>query len=59
MAIAVGIEGNPLGRNVLEPLVSVLVFVLVAEAIGILRLKVVPSSAATVGTSTGSSDVIT
>ena len=54
-----GLEGDPLGRNVLEPPVSVSVIVVVVEVIGILGFMVVSPSAATVGISTGSSNVTT
>ena len=54
-----GLEGDPLGRNVLGLLVSVSVIVVVVEVIGTLGFMVVSPSAATVGTSSGSSDVTT
>ena len=57
MAVAVGLEGNPLGRKVLGLLVSVSVIVGVAEVTGILRFNVFPLEV-TVGISTGSSDVV-
>ena len=53
-----GLEGDPLGRNVLGPLVSVSVIVVVVEVIGILGFMAVSPSAATVGTSAGSSDIV-
>ena len=59
MSVAVGLEGDPLGRSVLELLVSVSVIVGVAEVMGILRFNVVFPSGVTFGTSTGSSDVTT
>ena len=59
VAVSVGLEGDPLGRNVLGPLVSVSVIVVVVEVIGILGLMVVSPSAATVGTSAGSSNITT
>ena len=59
MAVAVGLEGDPLGRSVLELLVSVSVIVGVAEVMGILSFNVLFPSGVTVGTTTGSSDVTT
>ena len=57
MAVAVGLEGDPLGRKVLGLLVPVLVTVGVAEITGILRFIVFPSEV-TADVSTGSSDVV-
>ena len=57
MAVAVGLEGDPLGRKVLRLLVSVSVTVGVAEVTGILRSNVIPLEV-TADVSTGSSDII-
>ena len=57
VAVAVGLEGNPLRRKVLGLLVSVSVMVGVAEVTGVLRFIVSPS-VVTADFSTGSSDVI-
>ena len=46
-----GLEGDPLGRNVLGLPVSVSVIVVVVDIIGTLGFMVVSSSAATAGTS--------
>ena len=59
VAVAVGLQGDLLGRSVLELLVSVSVIVEVAKVMGILRFNVVFPSGVTVGNSTGSSDVTT
>ena len=59
VAVAVGLEGDLLGRNVLGPLFSVSVIVVVVEVIGTLGFMIVSLSAGTVGTSTGSSNVTT
>ena len=58
MVEAVGLESDPLGRSLLELLVSASVTVGVAEVMGILRFNVTFPSEVTVGTSTGSSDII-
>ena len=58
MAVAVGLEGDPLGRKVLGLLVSVSVTAEVAEVTGILRFIVFPSEV-TADVSTGSSVVVT
>ena len=52
-----GLEGDPLGSNVLGLLVSVIV--VVVEVIGTLVFMVVSPSSVTVGSSSGSSDVTT
>ena len=54
-----GLEGDPLGRNVLGPLVSVSVIVVVVEVVGTVGIIAVSPSATTVGTSSGGSDVTT
>ena len=54
-----GLEGYLLGRNIVGPLVSVSVIVVVVEVIGILGPMVVSPSAATVSSLTGSSNVTT
>ena len=57
VAVAVGLEGDPLERNVLVLLVSISVTVGVAEVTGILKFIVFPSEV-TADVSTGSSDVV-
>ena len=59
VAIAGGLEGNPLGRNILGLPASVPGIVVVAEVVGIVEVMAVVPSVATVGTSSGSSDVTT
>ena len=58
-AVTEGLEGDPLGRNVLGLPGSVPVTVVVAEVVGIVEVMAVNPSAVTVGTSSGSSDVTT
>ena len=59
VAVAVGLEGDPLGRNVLGLPASVSAIVVVAEVVGTAEVMAVTPSAVTVGTSSGSSDVTT
>ena len=59
VAVAVGLEGDPLGRNVLGPPVSVSAIVVVAEVVGTVEVMAVAPSAVTIGTFSGSSDVTT
>ena len=59
VAIAVGLEVDPLGRNVLGLPASVPVIVVVADVVGTVEVMALAPSAATVGTSLGSSDVTT
>ena len=59
MAVTVGLEGDPLGRNILELPVSVPVIVVVAEVVGIVGGIAVAPSVATAGASSGSSDITT
>ena len=59
MAVAVGLEGDPLGRSVLGLLVSVSVIIGVAAVMGLLRFMVVSPSEVTVDTFAGSSDIAT
>ena len=54
-----GLEGDPLGRNVLGLPASVPVIVVVAEVVGTAEVMAVAPSAVTVGTSSGISDVTT
>ena len=54
VAVAVGLECDLLGRNI-----SIPVIVVVAEVVGIVEVMAVVPSVATVGTSSGSSDVTT
>ena len=54
-----GLEGDPLGRNVLGLPASVPVIVMVADVIGTVEVMAVAPSAVTAGTSSGSSDVTT
>ena len=51
VAVTVGLEGDPLGRNILGLPASVLVIVVVAEVVGIVEVMAVVPSVATVGTS--------
>ena len=59
VAVAVGLEGDPLGRNILGLLALVPVIVMVAEVIGTVEVMAVVPSVATVGTSPESPNVIT
>ena len=59
VAVAVGLEGDPLGRNILGLPASVPVIVVVAEVVGIVKVMAVVPSVATVGTSSGRSYVTT
>ena len=59
VAVMVGLEGDPLGRNGLGLPASVPVIVVVVEVVGIVEVIAVPPAAVTVGTSSGSSDVTT
>ena len=59
VAVTVGQEGDPLRRNILGLLASVPVIVVVAEAVGIVEVMAIVPSVATVGTSSGSSEVTT
>ena len=59
VAVAVGLEGDQLGRNILGLPASVPVIVVVAEVVGIVEVMAVVPSVATVGTSSGSSNVTT
>ena len=64
VAVAVGLEGDPLGRNVLGLPASVPVIVVVAEVVGIVEVMAgvevkVVLPVVTVGTSSGSSNVTT
>ena len=59
VAVAVGLEGDPLGRNILGLPASVPVMMAVAEVVGIVEVMAVVRSVATVGTSSGSSDITT
>ena len=51
VAVAVGLEGDPLGRNVVGLPATVPVIVVVAEVIGTVEVMAVAPSATTVGTS--------
>ena len=51
VAVAVGLEGGPLGRNVLGLPASVPVIVVMAEVVGTVEVMAVASSVVTVGTS--------
>ena len=57
VAVAVGLEGDPLGRNIQGLPASVPVILVVAEVVGIVEVMAVVLSVVTVGTSSGSSDV--
>ena len=59
VAVAVGLEGDPLGRNILGLPASVQVIVVVAEVVGIVEVMAVVPSVVTVGTSSGSSNITT
>ena len=59
VAAVVGLEGDPLGRNVLGLPASVPVIVVVAEVVGTVEVMTVAPSTVTVGTSSGSSNVTT
>ena len=59
VAVVVVLEGDPLGRNILVLPTSVPVIVVVAKVVGIVEVMAVVPSIATVGTSSGSSDVTT
>ena len=54
-----GLEGDPLGRNILELPASVPVIVVAAEVVGIVEVMAVAPSVVTAGTSSGSSNVTT
>ena len=53
VAVAMGVEGDPLGRNILGLPASVLVIVVVAEVVGIVEVMAVVPSVVTAGTSSG------
>ena len=55
VAVAVGLEGDPLVRNILGLPVSVPVIVVVAEVVGIVEVMAVAPSVVTAGTSSRSS----
>ena len=59
VAVAVGLEGDPLGRNILGLPASVPVIVVVAEVVEMVEVMTIVPSVATVGTSSGGSDVTT
>ena len=59
VAVAVGLEGDALGRNVLGLPASVSAIVVVVEVVGTVEVMAVAPSAVTVGTSLGSSNVTT
>ena len=59
VAVTVGLEGDPLGRNILGLLASVPVIIVVAEVVGIVDVMAVAPSVVTAGTSSGSSNVTT
>ena len=59
VAVAVGLEGDPLGRNILGLPASVPVIGVVAEVVGIGEVMAVVPSVVTAGTSSGSSNVTT
>ena len=54
-----GLEGDPLGRNILGLLASVPVIVMDTGVVGIVEVMAVAPSVVTAGTSSGSSDVTT
>ena len=54
-----GLEGDPLGRNILGLPASVSVIVVVAEVVGTVEVMAVAPSVVTTGTSSGSSNVAT
>ena len=59
VAVTVGLEGDPLGRNVLGLPASVSAIVVVVEIVRTVEVMAVAPSAVTVGTSSGSSNVTT
>ena len=59
MAVAIGLEGDSLERNVLRLPTSVPVIVVVAGVAGTVEVMAVVPSAVTVGTPSGSSNVTT
>ena len=59
VAVTVGLEGDPLGRNILGLPTLVPVIVVVAEVVGIVEGMAVAPSAVTAGTSPGSSNITT
>ena len=59
VAVAVGLEGDPLGRNILGLPASVPVIVVVAEVVGIVEIMAVVPSVVTAGTSSGTFNVTT
>ena len=59
MTVSVGLEGDPLGENILGLPASFPVTVVVAEVVGIVEVIAVAPSGVTAGTSSGSSDVTT
>ena len=59
VAVAVGLEGDQLERNVLGLPASVSTIVVLAEVVRTVEVMAVAPSAVTVGTSSGSSNVTT
>ena len=59
VAVTVGLEGDPLGRNILGLPASVPVIVVMAEVVEIVEVMAVVPSVVTAGTSSGSSNVTT